>query len=206
MKLTHFLFITSFLFSIFITNTGKAQYLTRDLLFLKVGYLPEYNVGYKSMGDEDNIEFNGFAIQGEYNLNFDNLLVGMGFEYQNLEEDDDFNCSFIQPMISLKLLSTGGLFAGVGLSGKYMVSCDEINNVEYKKKIDLWANAVFGYYHSVGEGVFVDIEGRFGYNLTNEQFSEVDANGTPPDDIHLRYAYDIAFYIGIGTRVRASEY
>jgi hypothetical protein len=114
-------------------------------------------------------------------------------------------------MVSLKLAALGGLYVGAGLSGKYLIATETVEDdstvpateYEWEKKIDLWANGIIGYYMPIGEAVFLDLEGRFGYNLTNDQFTKYeDVSG----DFDVKSSYDIAFYVGIGTRARASDY
>jgi hypothetical protein len=200
---------------------GSAQTLTTDIVFLKVGYIPINPVEFDdNLMDVNSLDSTGWAIQGEYNLNFDSVWIGFALEYQRLNTEYDIegttekfkHCNqFIQPMVSLKLAALGGLYVGAGLSGKYLIATETIEDdstgpvieYEWEKKIDLWANGIIGYYMPIGEAVFLDLEGRFGYNLTNDQFTKYeDVSG----DIDVKSSYDLAFYVGIGTRARASDY
>lgn len=206
---------------------ANAQYMTGDVVFLKLGWVPTYTVSFDK--DEDgetkkDVESSGFAVQGEYNLNLDGILLGFGLEYERVEtelgEDYDdlkINNSFITPMVSVKLATEGGFYIGAGLSGKYLIGTEKMEGtyagypfeMEFKKTIDLWANGILGYHVPVAEGIFLDLEGRFGWNLTNKQFDKIDLtmNGTTEElNIKAKNAYDIAFYVGIGTRARGSEY
>lgn len=189
---------------------AQAQTMTTDIVFLKAGYIPTSIASYDETGYDD-IESRGLAIQGEYNLNFDGFWLGFGLEYQRLKseidgEDGHFN-QFIQPMISAKYAALGGLYVGAGLSGKYLIATEEVgaagSEYEWEKKIDLWANGILGYYFPIGEGIFLDLEGRFGYNLTQNQFSKVKDD---PADYDIDSNYDIAFYVGVGFRAAASDY
>ena len=196
-KLFQFIFVVAFVFSLpFIAN---AQYLTTDLVLLKVGYVPIYTVSF----DEDNAddsENKGIAVQGEYNLNSGNFWLGFGFEYQRMvnDDEDDYINHFLLPMVSAKFVATGGLYVGAGLAGKYLVSAETPSGAEEPdKKIDLWVNGIMGYHLPIAEAVFLDIEGRFGWNITNQQFDESSKE--------VSNAYDLGFYIGIGTRAMASE-
>jgi hypothetical protein len=183
--------------------SAKAQDITEDVIFLKGGWIPNYTVTYDEEGIKDG-EANGFAVQGEYNLNFDGFWLGFGFEYQRLVDAgengaDDITMQFIQPMVSGKITAVGGLYVGAGLSGKYLISIKPDGEpATTPKKIDLWANGILGYHMPISEGVYVVLEGRFGWNLTNKQFSEVEVNDTTYD-IKTKSAYDMAFYVGIGT-------
>lgn len=187
----------------------QAQTLTTDIVFLKGGYIPVSLASFDVSGFDD-LESRGFAIQGEYNLNFDGFWLGFGLEYQRLKSEFDgelghFN-QFIQPMISAKYAALGGLYVGAGLSGKYLIATEKVGGAggsEWEKKIDLWANGILGYYTPIGEGIFLDLEGRFGYNLTKNQFSKIK-DGSADYDIDSNY--DIAFYVGIGFRASASDY
>jgi len=188
---------------------AQAQTLTTDIVFLKLGYIPLSNTNYKDYSED--LESRGLAIQGEYNLNFDGFLLGFGLEYQRLKTEWDGELGhinqFIQPMISAKYAALGGLYVGAGLSGKYLIATEKVKDpggeFEWEKKIDLWANGILGYYMPIGEGVFLDLEGRFGYNLTKKQFSKVKDE---PEKIDIDSNYDIAFYVGVGFRAAASDY
>ncbi len=193
---------------------AQAQTMTTDIVFLKGGYIPVSTTSFKDTSTfQDNLEARGFAIQGEYNLNFDGVWLGFGLEYQRLKAEFDgelghFN-QFIQPMVSVKYAALGGLYVGAGLSGKYLIATEKIKDgtdtYEWEKAIDLWANGILGYYTPIGEGVFLDLEGRFGYNLTNNQFSERKVNEVKFDTDN-KSSFDIAFYVGVGFRAAASDY
>ena len=207
-KLLAVLAVVAFVFAF--SYGAQAQTMTTDIVFLKVGYVPVSLASFDEV-DMDDLESRGFAIQGEYNLNFDGIWVGFGLEYQRLkaEMDGDYGHinQFIQPMISAKYAALGGLYIGAGLSGKYLIATEKFEDTsgeyEWEKKIDLWANGILGYYTSIGEGVFLDLEGRFGYNLTQNQFSKVKDD---PDTYDIDSNYDIAFYVGVGFRAAASDY
>lgn len=182
----------------------QAQTLTSDIVFLKVGYVPISTTSFDEVLVDKN-EANGFAIQGEYNLNFNNFWIGFGLEYQRLSSElktpastsDKYINQFIQPMISAKFAAVGGLYVGASLSGKYLIATEKKNGFEWDKKFDVWANGIIGYYMPIAEAVFLDLEGKFGYNLTNQQFA---------DDTDVKSNYDIAVYVGIGYRAAGSDY
>lgn len=194
---------------------ASAQYMTKDLILIKAGYIPAYIV---TFNEKDNItpkdaEMKGYAGQAEYNLNFDRIWLGFGLEYQyqTLKKNSDYNKKshhqFIIPMASFKFNAVGGLYLGAGLAGKYLIATQEFDTYgsKFDKKIDLWANGILGYYVPVGEGVFLDFEGRFGWNLTNKQFSKgTSSSGNFETD--PKYAYDIAFFVGVGFRALGSNY
>jgi hypothetical protein len=189
-----------------LSGSANAQFMTQDLVFVKVGYIPTYTVSYDVEGADDS-ELSGFAIQGEYNLNFNKFWLGLGLEYQYMNDDEgDVKHSFLLPMVSAKMAAVGGLYVGAGLSGKYLIATEEYEDgSEVNKKIDLWANGILGYHMPVAEGIFLDLEGRFGWNLTNNQFSEFKYGGTTYD-YDTKNAYDIAFYVGVGFRAPGSNY
>lgn len=198
-----------------LSYSANAQTLSTDLVFVKVGYIPVYTVDYKAEGIKD-AEQSGFAVQGEYNLNFGTFWLGVGLEYERVKtedftDDEDVCSQFIMPMVSAKLAAMGGLYLGVGLSGKYLVAADDLGEVspgvkmEFTKEFDLWANAIVGFYMPIGEAVFLDLEGRFGYNLTNNQYSEVDVDGVTAE-YDVNSTYDFAVYVGIGFRAAMSDY
>jgi hypothetical protein len=195
-----------------ISFSAEAQYMTQDVVFVKAGYLPVYNVTFKEKDGNkpDDLEFKGFAVQGEYNLNFNGFWMGFGLEYQydrlNVENSKNLTYQFILPMASVKIAAVGGLYVGGGVAGKYLIANEnQDNGAEVKKKIDLWVNGIIGYHVPIGEGVFFDLEGRFGWNLTNKQFSESTYLGETYKS-YPKNAYDIAFYAGIGFRALGSNY
>ncbi len=174
----------------------------------------------------DDIESKGIAIQGEYNLIYGNFWFSFGLEYQKqfadafdisytdattslpvTNEAKKFSNDFIIPMISAKFATEGGFYVGAGLSGKYLMSTDKvtISEGEFDKKIDLWANGILGYHVPVAEGIFLDVEGRFGYNITNKQFEKMET-ATNSYEFKPKNAYDVAFYVGVGVRPRGSLY
>ena len=191
---------------------ASAQYMTQDVIFLKAGYIPVYNVTFneKDGNKPEDSESRGFAVQGEYNLNFNGFWLGFGLEYQytKLDLDNQKNIAnqFILPMASIKIAAVGGLYVGGGVSGKYLIATEaDSSGSEAKKKIDLWANGIIGYHMPIGEGVFLDLEGRFGWNLTNKQFSETEYQSTTYKS-DPKNAYDIAFFVGVGFRALGSNY
>lgn len=176
-----------------------AQTLTRDTVFLKAGYLPAYTYIF-DVPDADPQEYHGFALQGEYNLNFDPVWIGIGVEWERLywDEDVDFRYDFIAPSATIKLVALGGLYLGAGVAGRYLINAEGPSPFfEPESYIDLWVNGVAGYFFPVAEAVFVDLGGRAGYNLTRRQFA---------DAYDVENNYDIAFYLGVGFRAAASDY
>jgi hypothetical protein len=195
-----------------LTANAEAQYMTQDVIFLKLGYIPVSNVTFDAKGSED-VELKGFAVQGEYNMNFNGFWLGFGLEYQYMMQEVDnlagtkvdISHSFLMPEVSAKIATVGGLYVGGGVSGKYLIATEAVDQMEAVKKIDLWVNGILGYHMPIAEGFFLDLEGRFGWNLTNHQFSEVEfANSTFKTE--TKNAYDIGLYVGIGFRAPGSNY
>ncbi len=187
------------------TLAAQAQYaVTDDVIFLKVGYIPNYTVSFDEAGMSD-LEFKGFAGAAEYNINFGMVWLGVGLEYQYvydnkaLNSTDDFTAQFVLPQVNVKFVTAGGLYLGAGLAGKYLVSSDWSSSYDFDKKIDLWGNAILGYVMPIAEGVYFNVEGRFGYNFTNDQWKEYDQAGTSYK-LKMDSAYDFAIYVGIGFR------
>jgi hypothetical protein len=59
---------------------------------------------------------------------------------------------------------------------------------------------MIGFFTPIAEGVYFNVEGRVGYNLTNQQWGEGEtATGVKYDD-DMDSAYDIAVYVGVGFR------
>lgn len=70
---------------------ANAQYMTQDVIFVKAGYIPVYTATFKEKDGNkpDDAELKGFALQGEYNLNFSGFWLGFGMEYQYTKLDLD---------------------------------------------------------------------------------------------------------------------
>jgi hypothetical protein len=183
----------------FITAVSS-QTLTSDIVFVKAGYVPVYSYTIDAAGAKPN-DFHGFAVQGEYNLNFGRFWLGFGVEWEKVYWNDDveYAFNFISPQFSAKLAAAGGLYVGVGAAGKYLLSSEQpAGIIEADKYIDLWVSGILGYYLPIAEAVFLDLEGKYGYNLTNTQeFSK---------NIEIKNNYDITLYLGIGYRATTSDY
>jgi hypothetical protein len=205
MKSKFFVVLAALAMVFALSYSSQAQTLTSDIVFLKFGYVPVYSYEYDVSGSDPNT-FNGVALMGEYNLNFNNFWIGFGLEWQYLmgsdlqgvSEDSDYTLQFLSPQLSFKFAALGGLYVGAGLTGKYLIASDGPSGFEDPdKKFDLWINGILGYYLPIGEAVFLDFEGKFGYNLTNQQFDQY---------ADVKSNYDIALYIGVGYRASASDY
>ncbi len=180
---------------------AMSQELTNDVVVLRAGWIPAYTVSF-DIPNADDAEFKGFAVMGEYNLNLNPVLLGFGLEYQRVVEEgeegeDDTVAGFLIPQVTAKFMAAGGFYIGVGVAGKYLINYDLGSGVETDKTIDLWLNGVIGYIAMISDGIYLDIMGRFGYNLTNATWDEVRAGGQT-FDYKAKSAYDIAVYVGIG--------
>jgi hypothetical protein len=212
---------------VFAVNYSANAQETRDVVFISLGYIPmsvttfDKNYKYDStteIATIDDLESKGVALRGEYNLNLGSLWLGFGLEYQRLYSEwgmsyptgspDTFSKhvnQFITPMVTAKLVTAGGFYIGAGVSGKYMISSEKFHaiggtsDIEWKKKFDLWGNAVVGFFMPISDGVYLDFEGRFGYNLTNNQFTKLTGDGTTYE-FSPKSAYDLAIYVGVGFR------
>ncbi len=190
---------------------ASAQTLTTDIVFLKLGYVPVYTFEYDTANSET-YDWTGFAIAGEYNLNFDNFWLGFGLEWKRMQGsdfgsgasgEDKYINQFISPQFSAKFAAMGGLYVGAGVEGKYLINSKGPAGFEKPdKKIDLWVNGILGYYVvSPWDGVFFDLEGRFGYNVTNNLYKDYFIT-----DKKITSNYDITLYVGIGYRATQSDY
>jgi hypothetical protein len=202
MKVKFFAVLAALLMACAIAIPASAQELTNDVIFLRVGYIPTYVITSEESAYED-FEFAGFAAMGEYNLNLNPVLIGFGLEYQRVVDDadeagaDDSVASFLIPQVTAKFMTAGGFYIGAGLAGKYLIGYDLGEGVDTDKTIDLWLNGVIGYMATISEGIYLDVSGRFGYNLTNSTFDEYEMGGTTYK-WKADSAYDIAIYVGIG--------
>ena len=66
------------------------------------------------------------------------------------------------------------------------------------KKFDLWVHGTVGFFTPISEGIFFDVQGKFGYNLTNSQFDKVETNFMGDLEPEPASAWDMAVYVGIG--------
>lgn len=192
----------------FTINASAQTMLTDDVAFVKLGY-SMFNGSFDEENTED-IEGNGFNLQGEYNLNLGGVMIGFGLEYTYMPtdwDDEEIDLQFISPMVTAKFITAGGFYLGAGLSGRYLIgqSYDGDNKFEVDEEIDLWANGVIGFMTPIQEFVYLDIEGRFGYNLTKKQFEKGSFTGSDYE-VDVDSQYDIAFYVGVGYRVAATGF
>ncbi|HON77752.1 MAG TPA: hypothetical protein PK544_04620 [Spirochaetota bacterium] len=205
-----------------VTVAAQAQYgITSDVIFVRLGYSSltvesdSLDYGGTNVPNPEDIEGNGFNVQGEYNLNLTNFLIGFGLEYTYMkaeiagtgsDPDSEFTLQFLAPYVSAKFLTAGGFYIGAGLSGKYLVGQSDDSSgtgeTEWDKKIDLWGNLMLGFIMPVAEYYYVDVQGRFGYNLTNNQFESADVTdgGTVAMEADINAQYDFAIYVGFGFR------
>lgn len=207
-----------------VTVAAQAQYgVTGDVIFVRLGYssLTVDNTEIKSGStvvdpNPNELEGNGFNVQGEYNLNLTNFLIGFGLEYTYMkakiadsgsDPDSEFTLQFLAPYVSAKFLTAGGFYIGAGLSGRYLMNQSDdssgTDEIEWDKKIDLWGNLMLGFIMPVAEYYYVDVQGRFGYNLTNNQFESFDMTSggtTTALDNDINSQYDFAIYVGFGFR------
>ncbi|MCX7679187.1 MAG: hypothetical protein N2316_08195, partial [Spirochaetes bacterium] len=54
---------------------------------------------------------------------------------------------------------------------------------------------IVGFIAMISDGIYLDIMGRFGYNLTNNTWGKADDM-----EVDVDSAYDIAVYLGIGLK------
>jgi len=195
----------------FTVNAGAQTMLTDDVAFVKLGYSMFNGTFEDDEGSSvEDIEGKGFNLQGEYNLNLGGVMLGFGLEYTYMPadwDDEEIDLHFLSPMVTAKFITAGGFYLGAGLSGRYLVgqSYDGDNDFEVDEEIDLWANGLIGFMTPIQEFVYLDIEGRFGYNLTNKQFEKGSFNSSDYE-LDVDAQYDIAFYVGIGYRVAATGF
>ncbi|MEW6525144.1 MAG: outer membrane beta-barrel protein [Spirochaetota bacterium] len=179
-------------------TTGlQAQEMTDDVAFLRVGY--QWNTIKYDDPNADDSKLNGMAVEGEYNLNLGGMLLGFALEYAYLSDKDNkaYDFGFLTPMVTVKFLAPGGFYIGPGVSLRYLMSSYlPKSETEPDSEVDLWVNGVAGFMTPIAEGIYFDVEARFGWNLTKNQFAEtgyeIDKN------------YNMALYIGVGTRTRAT--
>ena len=233
--------LTAAVFILSLTLNANAQFMTDDLLILKAGYIPygvtSFDKGVKEGGvkspetkvnDIKSIGLN-YAVQAEYNLIFGIFWLGLGIEYQRVSADKfaiedakfkKFNNDFLMPVISFKFDVFRGLYTGISISGKYLISTetpmlkgsdDDPSQARFDKKMDLWANYIIGYNLPVAKSISIIFEGRFGYNVTNTQYKKMTIeypDGTELGKYELtpNLAYDSAVYVGVGIRPTGMGY
>ncbi len=191
-------FITGAVMLMLMFTTGaSAQMVTGDLAVIKAGYqrsVYEYDV---KMSEP--LEYNGVGVMGEYNLNLGMLHLGFGVEWSYLTTEaanEIVRYQFITPSTSIKIVTQGGLYIGAGVAGKHLIAQYIPEGEKFDKQWDLWAHGIAGYYLSLTETVYLDLEGRFGWNMTKNQFS---------DNIDVLTHYDITLYAGVGFRTRSIQ-
>ena len=215
----------------FSMSAGAQTMLTDDVAFLKLGYsnftakANELSVdGHGVLDpDPDNLEGDGFNVQGEYNMNLGSVLLGFGLEYTymtaEIGNDAEFVFHYLSPMVSAKFITAGGFYLGAGLSGRYLAGQSseldaegptDPDEIEFDSTIDLWVNGIVGFMTPIQEFVYLDVEARFGYNLTNNQLSEMKMTSLSGDTgdgkLDIKSQYDWAIYVGVGYRVAATGF
>ncbi len=206
----------------------SAEAPSGNFAVVRLGYVPFTNVVFgngtgstDSPWDPDSRP-SGFVSRGpafniEYNINAAPVLIALGLEYRLLwtklsftegapgskNTFDDGMQHFILPMVMAKYMTPGGTYVGVGLSGKLLVAAERLKpmseNVEYEQMFDYWGVAVVGYMAKIGDGLFIDLQGRFGYNLTNSQYTELkDKDTAETSFFDVKSSHDAAFYAGVG--------
>src|SRR6056297_3559248 len=102
-------FIISILLLFTVASGVSAQELTGDLAILKAGY--QRNVYEYDIELSEPLEYNGVALQAEYNLNLGMILIGFGVEWSRVATNKpgkDINFQFVTPSASLKMFIPGG--------------------------------------------------------------------------------------------------
>ena len=181
----------------FMTTVLQAQEMTDDVAFLRLGY--QWNTLKPDYPNADDFKYNGVAIQGEYNLNLNGMLLGFSLEYAYVSDKDDkaSDYGFLTPMVALKFLAPGGFYIGPGVSLKYLMSSYLPKGVEEPdSEVDLWVNGVAGWMTPIAEGIYLDLQANFGWNITKNQFAE--------SGLEVDKNYNLAFYVGVGTRTRST--
>lgn len=224
MKVKFFAVLAALLMVGAVAIPATAQELTNDVIFLRLGYVPmsvtSFDKGIKGDAVDpnfkwDNLESTGFAAVGEYNLNVSPVLIAFGIEYQRLtstgavndgsgvSDFSDVVNQFVIPQVTAKFLTAGGFYIGAGIAAKWMVATEAFSigggskDMKWDKAIDLWVNGVIGYIFPISDGIYMDVQGRFGYNVTGNQYSSL----TEPNksyDLSTKSAYDVAIYVGVG--------
>jgi len=153
----------------------------------------------------------GSAVNVEYTMNAMPVLFSFGIEYRRLKTEFyqsmadsvklkvyDGNVQFLMPMIQTKYMIPSGVYVGIGLSAHWMINADKLtDNSEISSKIDYWTVVLVGYMMKLHENLFLDVQGKFGYNLTNAQYSEAKKKDQYYF-MNVKSSYDAAFYVGVG--------
>ncbi len=181
--------------------------LFQDIL-LKIGYVPAYRTTFEKLSGTtvENVELNGFTLQAENNLYYRGIWFGIGFEWQRMERKETegyYLYNYLMPLITVKHLHSSGLYYGIGLSGKYLLTVSNPDSapLEAKKKIDLWAHILIGFYLPINKTVYFCFENRTGWNITRKQFSEYENS----IELDVKTSYECAFFLGIGMRINHTE-
>jgi len=213
-------------FSLFSAGSLFGETPSGDFAVIRAGYTPfttvNYNPGMGSPGQPYGADFimydfnaHGPAISIEYNINSKPVLLSFGLEYSVLQSTSKFSDGtdiykpknhwfhFIAPGLMMKYLTESGVYAGIGFSGKYKISNNELKeNIQFKSKIDYWINISAGYMMKLQENYYLDIQGRFGYNLTNNQFSDLkDTDSSERYILPVNTSCDAAIFVGVALMI-----
>ena len=195
-----------------------------DFAVIRAGYTPittvNYNPGMGSPGQPYGADFlvydfkaHGPAFNIEYNINSKPVLLSFGLEYSMLantfkvsdgtgwDKYKETQLHFLMPGLMMKYLTESGIYAGIGLSGKYKLSNEE-RSLYWKPRIDYWLNISAGYMMKLHENYYLDIQGRFGYNLTNNQFSELEDKASGERYMApINSSCDAAIFVGVALMI-----
>lgn len=190
----------------------------------RIGYVPYTNVEFDhgSVGTAPGLGWNeditlydfksvGPALNIEYTMNAMPILFSFGIEYRRLQTvfyqseatgeklkvfNDDVQ--FLMPMIIVKYMIPSDVYVGIGLSAYWMIDDVKMRgNQEISSKIDYWTVLLVGYMIKLQENIFLDVQGKLGYNLTKAQYSEVKEKDQYAF-VNVKSSYDAAFYVGAG--------
>lgn len=185
----------------------KSRARAQDIL-LKIGYIPAYRTTFEKYSGTtvENVELHGFTLQAENNLYYRGIWFGIGFEWQRMERKETegyYLYNYLMPLLTIKHLHSSGLYYGIGLSGKYLLTIANPDSapLEAKKEIDLWAHILIGVYLPINKTVYFCFENRAGWNITRKQFSEYENSV----ELDVKTSYECAFFLGIGMRIYHTE-
>lgn len=170
------------------------------IIITKAGVV-QNKVSYEKGFDSD---MSGLAASAEYGYLFNNLLIGAGAEFQYLSGFDYSHGrnKYIIPSVNARYLIADYFFLGTSLSCRFIAESDKyISEHKYNytsDEPDMWVNGHLGFLIPYRETLLI-IEGRGGYNLTNNEWDESYFH----EDI--KRGYDYALYFGTVFRFGGEE-
>ena len=118
---------------------------------------------------------------------------------------------YIMPSVTVKYLTAAGFYIGTGIALKYLAVTEAVKpenvddfSLEFDREFDFWSITMVGCIMTINQGLYLDVQGRFGYNVTHNQYSSLkfkDSVESGTAYLMPRTAYDATILVGVGMKM-----